>query len=159
LAGSRRGGNFTHFRKPRTSTANSIQKRRPEPSIAREEAINVASHAQQHGESLPQNNDPLEESICAELQNPLDALQILAKVAVNNDDYFPIPSRNISASSSNGAVSRDSHDALRTDVVIDPELDILDPAEAALLPSGIGSYRLIAKGVLEPKILIHLLRQ
>ncbi|PMD33557.1 hypothetical protein L207DRAFT_557613 [Hyaloscypha variabilis F] len=60
LAGSRRGGDYTHFRKPRREIRRDLNS-----------SINCSQD---------------KEALCSELKNPLDALQILAEAAVVDQD-------------------------------------------------------------------------
>lgn len=72
LAGSRRGGDYTRFRKsrsgPRTASKSSSQ-----------DLDATASSVEE-----PIECDRNEEPLCTELKNPFDALQILAKAAVHD---------------------------------------------------------------------------
>ncbi len=96
------------------------------------------------------NNNQTEERICAELKNPFDALQILAKAAINDIDssdhnHFS-PSSNIPSSDTVGNWHSMADSIRHSDQNSD-------------FARGIKDYELVRNGALEVETILKLLRQ
>ncbi|KAJ5857805.1 hypothetical protein N7455_008699 [Penicillium solitum] len=95
LAGSRRGGDFSRFRRSR-------QKQNPTPSLS--------GATMEHSPTDRHNRDPMEgdeDPIHAELTNPGDALQILARLAANDTQVPNKPANSMTTDPFTGACSWD----------------------------------------------------
>lgn len=77
LAGSRRGGDYTHLRKPRRGTRRAAD-------ASSHFVLPVTKNPHHANKSVDCSQD--KEPICSELKNPLDALLILAEAAVNDPE-------------------------------------------------------------------------
>lgn len=154
LAGSRRGGDFAHQR-PRHATRNEGRSSVVESSqnfVLRTEATVESNSGQDVDQSIRPSDGP-EEQICDELQNPLDALQILARVASNNEGLGGSGQssscttglgREVNYVAMNSLNSRSSLNVIESDVTSDVGLD---------------GYHLVRVNVIDRKLIDHLLQQ
>ncbi|KAJ5610223.1 hypothetical protein N7510_006942 [Penicillium lagena] len=95
LAGSRRGGDFSRFRRSR-------QKQNSTPSLSGS-GIEQKPSGRQDRDPVKGDEDP----IYAELTNPGDALQILARLAANDNQVPNIPTNSIASDPFTGNCSLD----------------------------------------------------
>jgi hypothetical protein len=155
LAGSRRGGNYTQFRKQKNRT--------------HQEAYDLTSRSRTVSRSVPPTADDAadpdafvgngqhNEAMCEELKTPFDALQILAKAAVHDGcsseqkDYSQGEVTLATASSGDR-----HHNACG---VVQPNNSVgQSPFRTAGPNRGIGDYELVSNGTLDIEGISKLLR-
>jgi hypothetical protein len=144
LAGSRRGGDYTHLRKPRRSTSRTADA--SSQSVA---PVTRNSHSANRSIECSQDEEP----ICSELKNPLDALQILAEAAVND----PEPSIDSvrTPESVEGEYDLGPHDSI---LLSDrPQAFTQGPGQDGVPAAGIKDYELVMSGALEGKMILNLI--
>lgn len=133
LAPSRRGGDYTQFRKPNKRKSKSAR-------------TNVISSAADPGTEGNANESPEADQspLYSELKNPSDALQVLARVATHDGDT----TRAHNSCSPNDQVASSRPGEVFSQNALD-----------AFASPGIQSYKLVADGVVLPETILQLLQQ
>lgn len=154
LAGSRRGGNYSHFRKRKNRidqheerlTHRSPSIRASPPSIA--DTVNAKAFGRDERD---------DETICVELKNPFDALQILAKAAVNDNRLSDHNNYSLGPDKLPLDPSGDRHD------LGDDTIHRTNPGQTSVQTGyeneGIRGYELVANGALDVDGISELLRR
>jgi hypothetical protein len=152
LAGSRRGGDYTHLRKPRTRRAVDASSQSVAPATW-QNPHNANKSIDCSQEKLP---------ICSELKNPLDALQILAEAAVNDPD--PSIESVCTPESADGEYHLSPHD----DIALSDRPQALTqglgaftqrPGQDGVPATGIKNYELVMSGAIDVETILNLIQQ
>ncbi|KAL3459588.1 hypothetical protein BJX64DRAFT_279100 [Aspergillus heterothallicus] len=150
LAGSRRGGDFTRFRVSRTRRNYDFDAtyrvNNGRSSSRRRTGIHQHTHTRGDRATREASSDFNEVRACGGIQNPLEALQILAQAAAHNDfadGDIPNSGVEILSPSSSKVMTTSSR----------PQIGAAGNAQ-----TGLESYGPVADGVLDPRVLDHLLQ-
>ncbi|OQD89983.1 hypothetical protein PENANT_c002G09137 [Penicillium antarcticum] len=134
-AGSKRGGNFSQFRRPKR-----VESLTPTPSP-------VNPNCQNASESMEENAKRVEDPIYAELTNPGEALQILARLAAHDQSMSTRSSDQIPAASAGEVQARnDNYD-----------INLPGPVTRPLLRPTLSETETLVIGVLGTDTTQHLL--
>lgn len=142
LAGSRRGGDFSKFRKTKRSTTASV-------SFGEDGTRRDSTNLGQRPEDLRGDLGSPVEAAFEGIQNPLEALRLLAEAAAENRDEV-ISSENSNSGAKNASSTETSHENA---------IPCTEHASRTARRSGLQLYEPVASGVLRPNVIGTLLER
>lgn len=148
LAGSRRGGDFSRFRKTKRSTTANVSLG---DNVMRQDPTNPG----QGQEDLGGESGPPAEAAFEGIQNPLEALRLLAEAAAENRDEV-ISSEDSTLDTRNAS---DAETAAHENTIPCPADGPMEQVSRSARRSRLQLYEPIASGALHPNVIGTLLER